>query len=308
LNVNFEKQPGGGGGRNTQFLRPPLMQFFNCKNVNIEGITLVNSPFWTVHPVFSSNISINGISIKNPPDAPNTDGIDIDSCENVKIENCNISVGDDGIVLKSGSGKNGIKTGMPSRNITVFNCIVENGHGGIVIGSETAAGISDVIVENCRFLGTERGIRIKTRRGRGGQIKNLEFRNIDMENNFCPVAINMFYRCGADGSDNLFSNEILPVDEGTPVIKNINISYVNASGCRASAGFIAGLPESPVENLSVKHCKFHIDEKSEICPDESEMYLGLPSVSEKGIRLLNIKDAVFDDVHVHGTAETYIYH
>jgi len=306
-NTEYKNQPNGGGGRNMQFLRPPLLQFLKCRSISLEGITLQNSPFWTVHPVFCSDIKIDGLVIKNPPDAPNTDGIDIDSCEDVIIKNCHVSVGDDGIVLKSGSGEDGLRAGKPCRRISVYECTVEDGHGGIVIGSETAAGIKDVFVENCIFRGTDRGIRIKTRRGRGGRIENLEFKNLIMENNLCPIAINMFYRCGANDSKLYFSQEALPVDNVTPSIRNINIMNIRASGCRASAGFIAGLPESPVENLSVLHCEFFTDEKSGISPDESEMYLGLPSITEKCIRLLNVKNAVFNDVLVHGPAETFIY-
>ncbi|MCL2600387.1 MAG: glycoside hydrolase family 28 protein, partial [Treponema sp.] len=197
LNPGFETQPGGGGGREMQFLRPPLVQFFECSNVRLEGVTLRNSPFWTLHPVYCTGVSITGLSIFNPSDSVNTDAIDIDSCQDVVIENCRLSVGDDGITLKSGSGEDGIRVGKPCRGITIKGCTVEDGHGGIVIGSETAAGIFDVRAEDCTFRGTDRGIRIKTRRGRGGQIENLDFRGLTMENNLCPVAINMFYKCGA---------------------------------------------------------------------------------------------------------------
>ena len=307
LNAGYENQPGGGGGRGVQFLRPPLVQFFNCSDVRLEGITLRNSPFWTLHPVYCSRIHISGVSIVNPADAPNTDGMDIDSCEDVLIENCHVAVGDDGIAIKSGSGEDGIRVGRPCRRVTVRGCTVEDGHGGIVIGSETAAGVSDVLAEDCLFKGTDRGIRIKTRRGRGGQIHNLEFRKLTMENNLCPVAINMYYRCGASLADGYFSLDALPVNAATPSIKNILISDIQASGCRASAGFIAGLPESPVENIRLNRCDFSTDEHSGVSPDESDMFLGLPQITERCIRLLNVKDAEFNEVQVRGPAETFIY-
>ena len=307
LNPGYESQPSGGGGRASQFLRPPLLQFFNCARISLDGITMRNSPFWTLHPVFCTHVAINGITITNPSDAPNTDGIDIDSCEDVAIERCHVSVGDDGIALKSGSGEDGMRAGKPCRGITVRDCTVNDGHGGIVIGSETAAGISGVLVERCRFLGTDRGIRIKTRRGRGGKIENLEFKNLVMENNLCPLAINMFYRCGANPTDGYFSQEAVPVNKATPSIKNIRISDIHATGCRASAGFIAGLPESPVENINLRQCNFTTDEQSGIGSDESEMYLGLPPVTEKSIRLINIKNAEFDHIQVQGPAEPFIY-
>jgi polygalacturonase len=307
LNPEYLNQPGGGGGRGIQFLRPPLVQFFNCSRLCLEGVTLRNSPFWTLHPVYCSGLTIMGLTIRNPPDAPNTDGIDIDSCEDVLVENCHVAVGDDGIALKSGSGEDGIRVNRPCRRVTVRGCTVEDGHGGIVIGSETAAGVSDVLAENCLFKGTDRGIRIKTRRGRGGNIHNLEFRKLTMENNLCPLVINMFYRCGASLADGWFSQEALPVNAATPSIRNVWISDITASGCRASAGFIAGLPESPVENIRIQRCDFSTDEHSGVTPDESDMFLGLPRVTEKCIRLLNVKDAVFNEIRVRGPAETFIY-
>jgi polygalacturonase len=307
LNPAYPDQPGGGGGRGLQFLRPPLVQFLGCRNIRLEGVSLRNSPFWTLHPVYCDGIAITGVSITNPADAPNTDGIDIDSCQDVLIENCRVSVGDDGIALKSGSGEDGIRAGRPCRRVTVRGCTVEDGHGGIVIGSETAAGVSDVLAEDCLFKRTDRGIRIKTRRGRGGLIQNLEFRNLNMENNLCPLAINMFYRCGANPEDVFFSQEAQPLDAATPSIKNIRISNIRARGCRASAGFIAGLPESPVENISLERCEFSTDEHSGVSPDESDMFWGLPPAAEKSVRLLNVKNAQFREVTVSGPAERFIY-
>jgi polygalacturonase len=307
LNPGYQNQPGGGGGRGIQFLRPPLLQLFNCSNIRLEGITLQNSPFWTLHPVYCTSLVISGMNITNPHDAPNTDGIDIDSCEDVLVENCHVTVGDDGIAIKSGSGEDGIKVGKPCRRITVRGCTVGDGHGGIVIGSETAAGIFDVLAEDCLFRGTDRGIRIKTRRGRGGRIENLQFKNLTMENNLCPLAINMFYRCGADSSDNFYIQEALPVNAATPSIKNVHVFDIRATGCRASAGFIAGLPESPVENIVIQRCAFSTDEQSDHRPDESDMFLGLPEVTEKSIRLLNIKNPEFSEIQVIGPAEAFIY-
>jgi len=307
LNPGYNEQPSGGGGRVCQFLRPPLLQFFNCKNIILKDFTAQNSPFWTLHPVYCTKMVLSGLNIFNPHDAPNTDGIDIDSCEDVLIENCNVSVGDDGIAMKSGSGEDGIRAGKPCRRITVRNCTVGDGHGGIVIGSETAAGISDIIAENCVFKGTDRGIRIKTRRSRGGHIHDMEFKNLVMENNLCPLTINMFYRCGAKFEDGYFCQEALPVNAATPSIKNITITDIKAFGCRSSAGFIAGLPEAPVENITLNRCDFSTNEQSGISPDESEMYLGLPQVTEKSIRLLNVKNIEFNEVNVRGPKEAFVY-
>jgi polygalacturonase len=308
LNKGYKNRPGGGGGRGIQFLRPPLVQFFNCSDVVLENVTLTNSPFWTLHPVFCKGIKITGISIINPQDAPNTDGIDIDSSVGVLIENCHISVGDDGIALKAGSEKTDPK--KSTGDVQVRNCAVENAHGGIVIGSETAGDIYDVLAENCLFKGTDRGIRIKSRRGRGGQIRDLEFRNLTMEDNLCPLAINMYYRCGAEGEagkpDGVFSLNPLPFGPTTPQVKNVRISNIRASGCRASAGFIAGLPEAPVENLHIHNSVFSTNEESPVSPDNSDMFLGIPPVKEKSFRLLYVKDPEFSEVTVSGPAEAFI--
>jgi len=307
LNRGFEGQPGGGGGREMQFLRPPLVQFFECSDVRLEGVTLKNSPFWTLHPVYCTGVSIMGLTIFNPNDSVNTDAIDVDSCQNVVIEGCNLSVGDDGITLKSGSGEDGIRVGRPCRDIRIKGCTVEDGHGGIVIGSETAAGIFDVQAEDCIFRGTDRGIRIKTRRGRGGRIENLDFRGLTMENNLCPVVINMFYKCGASPSDAYFSQEALPVGITTPQVRNVRIRDVRATGCRASAGFFAGLPESPVEDLDISRCEFFVDEQSETRPVESDMFFGVPDTPEKGIRLLNVKGPRFNDISVQGATRVFVF-
>jgi polygalacturonase len=309
MNKGYEGQPGGGGGRASQFLRPPAIQLINCHNVTIRNLSVVNSPFWTIHPVYCSALEISGVTIVNPPDAPNTDGIDIDSCVGVLVRDCVVDVGDDGIALKSGSGADGLRVNRPTRDVTVRNCTIKAGHGGIVIGSETAGGIRRVLAEDCRFLGTDRGIRIKSRRGRGGEIADLEFRRLEMEGNLCPIAINMYYRCGADPDDErLFSRLPEPFGPETPVIRNIRVSGIRARGCRASAGFIAGLPESPVENLTIEDSVFSTDEQSGIEPDESELYLGIPAVDTKSFRILNAKNIRFRDVRVQGPVEPFLYH
>jgi polygalacturonase len=308
LNRGYEIQPGGGGGRATQFLRPPVIQFFNCRNVAIRDITVINSPFWTIHPVYCKNLEISGVTIINPPDAPNTDGIDIDSCAGVLVQDCTISVGDDGIALKSGSGSDGLRVNRPTRDVTVRNCTVSAGHGGIVIGSETAGGIQQVLTEGCRFIGTDRGIRIKSRRGRGGDMADMVFRNLVMEDNLCPLTINMYYRCGASQEDNqLFSQTAGPLGPGTPSVRNIHISGIRASGCRASAGFVAGLPESPVENLTIEDSVFSTNEQCGVSADESEMYLGIPAVGVRSFRVLNARAPRFQDVQVIGPREPFIF-
>jgi polygalacturonase len=233
--------------------------------------------------------------------------MDIDSCQNVLIEGCSLSVGDDGIALKSGSGEDGVRVNKPTAHVLVRNCVVNDGHGGIVIGSETAGGIHNISVEDCVFSGTDRGIRIKTRRGRGGKIHDLKFNNLTMTNNTCPLSINMYYRCGADPDCGCFTMDTLPVDEFTPSIKNISIENIHAHGCKASAGFMVGLPEAPIENLSLRDSSFSTDEESAVTPDNSDMYTGLPFVDVKSIRILNVKNLKHSGVTVKGPKEAFIY-
>ncbi|MCR5724082.1 MAG: glycoside hydrolase family 28 protein [Treponema sp.] len=308
LNPNYKNQPGGGGGREFQFLRPSFIEFINCENVILEGITIKNSPFWTVHPLYTKNLLLKDLCIENPKDAPNTDGIDIDSSEDVKVLGCKVSVGDDGICIKSGSGADGIRVNKPTRNVEIRDCKVQWSHGGIVIGSETAAPISHIVAENCDLSGTDRGIRIKSRRGRGGDISDVQLKNLDMSDTLCPIAINMYYKCGEkDPTSPLFSLDAQPVTAETPRIHDITISGIKATGCKASAGFIVGLPESPITGLRISDCVLSTDESSTESPMDSDMFFGLPEVTVKSFRVRNTPDAKFENVTITGPKETFIY-
>ena len=304
LNPGYETQPGGGGGRQCQFLRPALFQTLNSKNIAVRGIRLINSPFWTLHPVYTDHITIDGVSIKNPYDSPNTDGIDIDSCTNVIIENCTVDVGDDGIAIKSGSGEDGIRTARATDGVIVRNCRVYSAHGGIVIGSETAGGIRNIKAEDSEFIGTDRGIRIKTRRGRGGDIENLSFKGLEITGNICPIAINMYYRCGCDDKS-CFSLEKLPVTPSTPSIRNVDISGCHAKESKATNGFIVGLPEMPIANLRISDCSFSLSANPSEAIDKSEMYEGLPEISSRAVRLRNV-EAEIKNVSFTGTDDAFL--
>lgn len=304
LNPGYKQQSGGGGGRQSQFLRPPLVQILNSNNVMLQQLTLQNSPFWTLHPLYSTNLFFLHLTICNPKDAPNTDGIDVDSCRFVTIKDCLVDVGDDGIALKSGSGPDGVATGKPTTDIVIERCTVKSAHGGAVIGSETAAGIRDVVVSSCFFDGTDRGIRIKTRRGRGGVIENLRFEKLRMRDNLCPLTMNMYYRCGSlDTRD--FSLEAEPVDSTTPRIENIVIEDCCAEQAASSAAFIVGLPEAPIKGVSIKRCNFSVDQGKGRPIEESEMYEGLPAITGRGIRLRNAELAC-DQVVVEGVEDPFV--
>ncbi|MGE4583118.1 MAG: glycoside hydrolase family 28 protein [Sphaerochaeta sp.] len=287
-NPGYESQSGGGGGRHSQFLRPPLLQILKSNNIQLDGLTLTNSPFWTLHPLYSTNIILRNLHVLNPKDAPNTDGIDIDSCRFVTVKECVVDVGDDGIALKSGSGPDGISVNLPTTDVLIESCTVKNAHGGAVIGSETAAGLHDITVKDCLFDGTDRGIRIKTRRGRGGVITDLVFSRLRMRANLCPLTMNMYYRCGSlDPED--FSLLEKPVVPTTPRIAHVLIEDCIAEASTSSAAFIAGLPESPIQDVEIRNCRFSIAQDGLMPTEESEMYEGLPSVQERGIRARNVE-------------------
>jgi hypothetical protein len=222
------------------FLRPPMIQPFECRNVRIEGVSLRNPPFWTVNPVYCENLTVTGISIKNPGDSPNTDGINPDSCRNVHISDCHISVGDDCITIKSGRDADGRRVGKPCENITVTNCTMLDGHGGVVIGSEMSGGVRKVAISNCIFEGTDRGIRIKTTRGRGGAVEDVRVSNVVMSNiKISPFDLNMYYEKVPQE----------PVSERTPVLRNMHFNGVIVKGAPA-AGFMLGLAEMPIEDVT----------------------------------------------------------
>lgn len=300
LNPGYETQPGGGGGRPCQFLRPSLIQIKDSYNVKLEGVTVQNSPFWTIHPVFSHDLVLQNLTVKNPYDSPNTDGIDIESCSRVNVIDCSVFVGDDGIALKSGSGPEGIKDNVPTTDILIKGCRVVKAHGGAVIGSETAAGISNVVVEDCIFDDTDRGIRIKSRRGRGGALHDLVFRNLSMKNNICPLVVNMFYKCGCF-EDGPFSLEKQEITAETPSLYNVVVEGCKAEGSRASAGMIVGLPEMPVKNLVVKDCVLGVDPNADVDVNTSGMYRGLPTPESRGLRLRYIEGLKLENVNVIGT-------
>ena len=220
------------------FLRPPFIQPMYCKNVLIEGIKIVNSPFWTVNPEFCENVTVTGVTILNPP-SPNTDGINPESCKYVHISNCHISVGDDCITIKSGKDVPGRTKAMPAENYTITNCTMLNGHGGVVIGSEMSGGVRNIVISNCIFDGTDRGIRIKTTRGRGGTVEDIRVDNIVMKN----------IRDQAFVMDMEYSRTTKePVSERTPRFRNIRFS--NITCYTNQAALINGLEEMPVDQVS----------------------------------------------------------
>lgn len=243
-NESLDVAPYYRAALESRFFRPPFIQLQECRNIRIEGITIRNSPFWTINPVGCDDVNVHGVTIFNPSKDPhgwNTDGVNPSSCSNVRISDCFISVGDDCVTIKSGRDDEGRKYGRSCENITITNCVMLAGHGGVVIGSEMSGGVKNVTISNCVFNGTDNGIRLKSARGRGGVVENIRVDNLVMRNiNRDAFVFNLFY-----DRDTV----VEPVSERTPVFRNIHIS--NVSGLDVNRiGFIKGIREMPVDELS----------------------------------------------------------
>jgi len=220
--------------------RPRVINLYRCHNVLLQGVTIVDSPSWTVHPVGCENLVVDGISIINPESGPNTDGVNPESCRNVRISNCFIDTGDDCITLKSGRDEEGRLKGKPTENVTITNCVMYKGHGAVVIGSEMSGDVRNVTADNIVCVGTDRAVRIKSTRGRGGIVENIRFSNFVVENVREPIYITTFYT----------KTDPEPVSQRTPIFRDIAISHftIKKSPCMAK---ILGLPEMPIQGLRI---------------------------------------------------------
>jgi polygalacturonase len=236
------------------FLRPNLLVFTGCKKVLLEGVTFQNSPAWCLHPLMCEDLTVRNISVKNPWYAQNGDGIDLESCKNILLENSTFDVGDDGICIKSGRDEAGRKRGKPTENLLVRNCTVYHAHGGFVIGSEMSGGARNLWVENCTFIGTDIGLRFKTTRGRGGVVENIFIKNITMKDIVGEAILFDMYYAAQDpvplaGEKRAPPKvETLPVTEATPQFRHFTISNVICNGAE-KAIFVRGLPEMNVKDI-----------------------------------------------------------
>jgi polygalacturonase len=271
---------------NRGFLRPPFIQPMYCKNVLVEGITIINSPFWTVNPEFCENVTVTGVTINNPH-SPNTDGINPESCKYVHISNCHISVGDDCITIKSGKDVDGRKINLPAENYTITNCTMLAGHGGVVIGSEMSGGVKKITISNCVFDGTDRGIRIKTARGRGGVVEEIRVDNIIMKNiKEQAIVLDMQYS----------KAQPEPVSERTPAFRNIHLSNITAQ--TKEAIYINGLAEMPVEDVTFTDMQFDAETGATIKEARNIEFHNVRITTAKGSSIIaeNVKHLEIDGV------------
>ncbi len=221
------------------YLRPPFIQPYRCTNVLIEDVTIVRSPFWLVNPVLCKNVTVSQIYCRSF--GPNSDGCDPESCTNVLIQNCTFDTGDDCIAIKSGRNADGRRVNVPCSNIVIENCEMKAGHGGVVIGSEISGGVENLYAQHCTMSSPDlyRGIRIKTNSIRGGLLKNLNYRNIDIGTVKDAVVVNFFYEEGDAG-------------DFPPHLEDITIEKMHVKSAER-AFVLRGYHHTPISGLTLNN-------------------------------------------------------
>ena len=293
------------------FLRPNFISLSGCRNVLIEGITFLNSPAWTLHPLLCEHITIRNVNVKNPWFGQNNDALDLESCSNGIVENSTFDTGDDAICIKSGRDEEGRKRGKPTQDIIVRNNTVFHAHGGFVIGSEMSGGVKNLYVNNNNFLGTDIGLRFKTARGRGGVVENIYISDINM-NNIPGEAIlfDMYYMAKdtvpLDGDDtSLPEIKAEKLDESTPSFKSFFIENVNCKGAE-TAIMLRGLPEMNIKDISIKNSNF-TSNKGLICIEAENINfenVGIFSKNTTFGQIQNSKNISFNNILFSPKSET----
>lgn len=221
----------------TSYLRPAMVQFINCKKVLVDGIELHSGPMWTTHFVYCQNVIARNLTVLTV--GGNNDGIVPDATNGMLIDNCYFSTGDDCIVIKSGLNEDGWRVGKASENIVIKNCVTKHGHGGVVIGSEMSGGVHNIYAHDCDFSQTDRGLRIKSMKGRGGLIENLWFEDIRMDNiKEEAIKINMHYG----------SSSIKPRGDSLPTFRNFYYKNIHSYNSKFAVR-IEGIDSLFVDNI-----------------------------------------------------------
>lgn len=248
------------------YLRPNFIQPYNCKNVWIADVKMVNSPMWNLNPVLCENVLIEKVKVISS--GPNNDGCDPEACKNVWIRDCYFDTGDDCIAIKSGRDEDGRNIGRPAENHIIENCVMKDGHGGVVIGSEIAGGAKNIYAINCQMdsPNLDRVLRIKTSSSRGGIIENVFMKDVQV-GTFREAAVkcNMFYEKPG--------NHI-------PTIRNIWVENLRVEKGGQYALMVAAYKESPVTNLRMVNCD-------------------IQGIKEP-FKVDYVKNLIFEDVNING--------
>lgn len=224
-------------------LRPMFIEPYRCRNVLIEGVTVLDSPMWNLHPVLCSNVTVRAVTVRSS--GPNTDGCDPESCQDVLIQDCTFDTGDDCIAIKSGRNADGRRLRAPSRNIVIQNCKMKNGHGAVTVGSEISGGVENVFAENCQMggAGLLSALRVKNNAMRGGDLERIYARNLHVAGVSGPaVSIDFFYGEGHRGPFR-------------PVCRDVEVRKLTSAGSEYAL-YLRGFPNAPIEDVRLVDCDF----------------------------------------------------
>lgn len=278
------------------FLRPNLLVLTNCKKVLLEGVTFQNSPAWNLHPLLCQDLTLRNLQVKNPWYAQNGDGVDVESCKNVLIENSTFDVGDDGICIKSGRDEAGRKRAVPTENVIIRNNIVYHAHGGFVIGSEMSGGAKNIWVYDCSFVGTDIGLRFKTTRGRGGVVENIYIERINMID--IPgeaILFDMYYAAVdpvplAGEKREAIKTIVVPVTEATPQFKAFHIKDIVVNGAE-KAIFFRGLPEMNIKDIHLENVTIQAKKGIEIIEGTGIFFKNINVITEDTNPVVHIQNS-----------------
>lgn len=238
-------------------VRPRMCQFVECENVLIEGVTFINSPSWTVHPAWCKNITVRNLTIKSPQNSHNTDGINLESCKRALVENCFVATGDDMICLKAGRDEDAFEVGIPCEDVEIRNCHSTDGKGCLTIGSETSASIRNAYIHDCHFGKMQRCVRIKTMKGRGGVVENIDFENLSIDEATIE-AISITMRYAGEPLD----DQSGPI-ENMPKVRNLSIKGLNCKNAARSM-CLFGVNGYNLENIHLEDINITAKEGSKI--------------------------------------------
>lgn len=291
------------------FLRPVMVSLIDCENILLQGVVFQNSPAWNIHPLLCRNLTVDGVTVRNPSYAQNGDGLDIESCRDVLVTASRFDVGDDGICLKSGKDEDGRLRGVPTENVLVDGCTVFRGHGGFVVGSEMSGGVRNVVVSRCNFVSTDVGLRFKSRRGRGGVVENICVYDTAMSDIATePLLFDLFYGGKSavevleSGSEERAEAAVPPIDETTPAFRNIDIRRLNCLGARR-AMFFNGIPEMPISGIRIEDTRIASANGGELRHAEKIKFRNVEITAQNGPALTVTNCEEVDLGAFHGAVE-----
>jgi polygalacturonase len=286
-----------------QYLRPKMLRLIGCKKVLLQGFTIQNPPNWTMNPALCEDVSILNVQVRNSPVAQNSDALDLESCRHAVIRDCIFDAGDDGICIKSGKDAAGRRIGVPTEDVLVEGCTVYHAHGGFTIGSEMSGGVSNLVVRNCTFLGTEVGLRFKSTRGRGGVVENIFISNIRMAGiSGDAINFNLYYENksvleGSNKTDAAAAGETNtpPVTVETPEFRNIHIEGVICRGAK-NAIVLQGLPELPLHDITLKNVSITSDKGVSVTDAENISFENVRVENKTGepLKTLRVRNCTLD--------------